>query len=84
MCWTPDWYPPEGLAEIVGPGRLSCGDHMNIWQVGITELGSQLELILISSLRRERPSKSCAECSTSPIDLRLEVGTHVVAFTAVV
>ena len=42
MCGTPDWYPPDGLAEIVGPGRLSRGDHTNIWQVGIIELGSQL------------------------------------------
>ncbi|KAK4554981.1 hypothetical protein LTR86_007747 [Recurvomyces mirabilis] len=31
---TPDWYPPEGLPQIAGPGRTRYGPETDIWQLG--------------------------------------------------
>ena len=33
---TPAWYPPEGLVNIVGPGKTHYGTQTDIWEVGAT------------------------------------------------
>lgn len=36
MCGTPEWYPPEGLADQVGAHRTRYGTETDVWQMGAT------------------------------------------------
>ena len=36
MFRTPDWYPPEGLAHVVGPSRTRYGPATDVWQLAVS------------------------------------------------